>query len=101
MTALLLGIFVAAIIFGSLLWCAYQAYMNGGLSRVLHLGAVLFTIAVMATITYQTPPPGKISGLILAAFSLGSVAYNSGWARLLPLTLAALGIFCAIGGPFG
>ncbi len=101
MNTLLLGIFLAATLFGGLLWCGFQAYMSTGRRRLVFLCTALLTILVMALITYQLELLGRAFGALLALSALGATYFDRGWARLLPLTLAALGAFAALGAPFG
>lgn len=100
MIPLLLGIFIAATLFGALLWAGYQASITQGRQRHLNLATVILTVATMAMITYGLTLPGRTIGAALAGTALFVTTYEIGWSRLLPLTLSALGAFALIGIPF-
>ncbi len=100
MTPLLLGIFLAALLFGALLWSAYSAYMSTGPAKWANLLTAILTIALMTTITYSWEWPGRLTGGTLTLTALTALFFDKKWSRLLPLTLATLGVFAAMGVPF-
>lgn len=100
MTPLLLGIFIAAVIFAAVLYGGYQAVATTGFSRFAHLGSILATIGVMAGISYQSPGATSAAGALLAVAALAATYHTSGWSRLLPLTLCAFGAVAVMGMPF-
>ena len=100
MTPLLLGISIAALLFGSLLWAGYCAYDSSGWKQRANLSCVVLTILVMATITYGYALPGQILGALLVVSGLAATFYDTRWSRLLPFTLVTLGVFALSGIPF-
>ncbi len=100
MTNLLLGIFIAATVFGGLLWAGYRAYLTSGTTRLINLVVAVLTILLMAMITWQMGVPGRLIGGALAVFALIACAFERGFSRFLPLSLSALGTFAALGAPF-
>ena len=100
MTTLLLGIFLAALLFAALLWAGYRAYITRGRAQMLNLATIVLPILLMALIPSQSSLGGRAIGAMLAISALAATYYDESWSRLLPLTLAALGAFAAIGGPF-
>lgn|GEM_PF-6597616 len=100
MITLLLGIFLAALLFSAVLWSAYRAYMTTGRLRAINLATALLTIGLMAMITYQAHLPGRVIGAALVISAFAATYRETGSARLLPLTLAAFGTVAAMGVPF-
>lgn len=101
MTLLLLGIFIAAVVFAAMLFAAYQATITQGLVRYAHIATIAATIGVMASISYQNPLLMIGSGAILAIGAMVTLFASPGWSRILPLTLLTLGAFAILQIPLG
>ena len=100
MIILLLGIFAAALLFSAVLWAGYRAYVTRGHAQMVNLLSVLLTLLTMALVTWQLAGAGPAIGAMLAVSALLATYYEDGWSRLLPLTLAAFGVFVVLGTPF-
>ena len=100
MTPILLGILIAATLFGALMWCGYRAYETKGLAQYANLATVLLTIFAMAALSFESETASRAMGAQLCITSLVAMWSDKGWSRLLPLALSAFGAVLTLGIPF-
>jgi hypothetical protein len=96
---ILLGILIAATLFGSLLWSFTQAFRRSGLLRNAYLALVLLTIGGMATVSWGLNVEMRLVGVGLLIFGAIAVVSERGSSRLLPLVQVLFGLVLLLGLP--
>jgi len=100
MIPILLGILIAATLFGALLWCGYRAYEAVGYARYANLATVLLVIFAMAMLSFNAELASRATGAQLCIAALVAMWADKGWSRLLPFSLSVFGAVLALGLPF-
>lgn len=97
---LMAGVFLAATLFGSVLWSGYAAFLGKGPVRLVNGGLCALTLATMAAMSFEVPWLSIGLGGFLALMALAGTAMNKGWSRLMSLPPAILGASLVTGLPF-
>ena len=94
------GTLLALLLFAALLWSSYRAFMTKGGWR-LNAGALsLATLGGMLTITYLSPGPGAVAGLVCVVCGLAATWHDPRWSKLLPLVQCLFGLVLITGLPW-
>ncbi len=94
------GVLVGTGVFAALLWSFYQAALQRGALQVAHIGAALFTLAGMGSLSMASPVLAQVNGVALLGFALAAIGFESGWNRALPLFQLIFALALILGLPF-
>jgi hypothetical protein len=99
LVTLLAGILMAAILFASVLWSFAQAFQQRGQVRLVYLALMALTVIGMATVSYRSGIPMRITGAALIAAGALAIRAETGTSRLLPLVQLLFGLVLLLGLP--
>jgi hypothetical protein len=98
--SLFAGALMAVAIFCAFLWSLYQSFTQRAKLQSAHIGAAIFTLLGMMSISMLLPLLAKISGTLLVIAALTAIILDTRWSRLLPVFQLLFAIILILNLPF-